>query len=195
MEKRDREKLVSALAFALDAHGDQKRKGKDVPYVSHLLQVAGHVLEYGGDVELAVAGLLHDTLEDCAGVSRDAIEERFGSRVARIVTSLTDLLEGDVPGQKSGWQARKEQYLAHLRTAPRDARLVAACDKLHNLTNIVADLRTDGPESLARFSAAPERILWYHDEVRKVVGEDLPGGLLTELDGQLAALRSLIAPA
>ena len=45
---RLKKKLVAALEFALSAHGDQKRKGKDVPYVSHLLQVAGLVLEHGG---------------------------------------------------------------------------------------------------------------------------------------------------
>jgi len=193
MEPLDRELLVSALTFALDAHGHQKRKGKDVPYVSHLLQVAGHVLEYGGDVELAVAGLLHDTIEDCEDVSVDRIEERFGPRVAGIVASCTDLLHDDTPSNKSSWQARKERYLAHLRTAPRDTRLVAACDKLHNLANLVADLRTEGVGTLSRFSAPAERILWYHEEIRSAVGEDLPAGLLTELDVHLAAFRSLLA--
>ena len=52
-----RARLVEALAFALDAHGVQTRKGRDIPYASHLLQVAGLVLEHGGDTELAVAAL------------------------------------------------------------------------------------------------------------------------------------------
>ena len=34
--------LARALAFALEAHGEQVRKGTDVPYVSHLLAVAAY---------------------------------------------------------------------------------------------------------------------------------------------------------
>ena len=77
--------LADALAFALWAHGDQTRKGSNIPYASHLLQVAGLVLEHGGDVHQAVAGLLHDTVEDCDGVTPEIVEDRFGKDVARIV--------------------------------------------------------------------------------------------------------------
>ena len=45
MTHEDRALFAEALRFALEAHGDQKRKGNDVPYVSHLVQVAGLVLE------------------------------------------------------------------------------------------------------------------------------------------------------
>ena len=63
MKGGERAKLVSALRFALDAHGAQTRKDSEVPYASHLLEVAGLVLEHGGDIDQAVAGLLHDVLE------------------------------------------------------------------------------------------------------------------------------------
>ena len=59
-------RFVDALAFAMAAHGDQTRKGGDIPYVSHLLGVASLVLEAGGDEDMAIAGLLHDTIEDTA---------------------------------------------------------------------------------------------------------------------------------
>ncbi len=44
MQEVDRRRLVDAFAFALAVHGDQKRKGKQIPYASHLLAVAGLVL-------------------------------------------------------------------------------------------------------------------------------------------------------
>ncbi len=55
-----------AFALASKLHRDQKRKGSEVPYISHLMGVAALVLEDGGDEEEAIAGLLHDALEDCA---------------------------------------------------------------------------------------------------------------------------------
>jgi (p)ppGpp synthase/HD superfamily hydrolase len=42
----DPSRLAEALRFALEAHGEQTRKGTDIPYVSHLLQVSGLVLEH-----------------------------------------------------------------------------------------------------------------------------------------------------
>ena len=192
MEAHDQKRLVEALAFALEAHGHQKRKGKDVPYASHLLQVAGHVLEYGGDAELAVAGLLHDVLEDCEGVDAADMRARFGDRVANVVDDCTDLLEEDTPGKKSDWYLRKHKYLTHLSQASRDTQLVAACDKLHNLQNLLVDLRFHGPETLERFSATPPQTLWYYQEVLTVLADDLPGPLLAEYALHLRALSEFV---
>ena len=189
MDSKDAHRLVEAMTFALDAHGHQKRKGKEVPYASHLMQVAGLVLEYGGDVDQAVAGFLHDVVEDCEGVTQKDVLERFGPTVSGIVASCTDLLEEDTPNGKSDWEVRKRRYIEHLSTADASARLVIACDKLHNLMNLLADLRAHGAETLARFNAAPPRILWYYEEVRRALGEDLPRGLMLELDIHLGTLR------
>lgn len=66
----------------LERQREQRRKGTDVPYVSHLLGVAALVLEDGGDEGEAIAALLHDALEDHAErLSADEIERRFGPRV------------------------------------------------------------------------------------------------------------------
>ena len=48
MDAIDQQLLVDALAYALEAHGDQTRKGKPVPYVSHLLRVAGISMQGAG---------------------------------------------------------------------------------------------------------------------------------------------------
>lgn len=75
-----------ALLYATHVHGGQVRKGTSIPYIAHLLAVAATVLEYGGDEELAVAGLLHDCVEDQGGSGRlEDIRNRFGERVAKIV--------------------------------------------------------------------------------------------------------------
>lgn len=189
MSPKQRKRLVRALDYALKAHGSQTRKGKEVPYGSHLLQVAGLVLEYGGDSKLAVAGLLHDTLEDCPSASEKKIRKRFGADVARLVRSCTDLLEGDTPERKSAWKERKEHYVGHLRKSDYRTRLLVACDKLHNLNEIIEDIRAEGIGTLDRFNASPEALRWYYGEVREAMGSDLPPALLERMDARLEALR------
>ncbi len=99
MDSDERARFADAFQFALESHALQTRKGNDVPYVSHLAQVAGLVLEHAGDVTAAVAALLHDVVEDCAEVGPEALRARFGDEVADIVVGCTDLLEGDRPEQ------------------------------------------------------------------------------------------------
>jgi (p)ppGpp synthase/HD superfamily hydrolase len=193
VKREDQRKLADALVFALEKHGTQTRKGKaQVPYVSHLLAVSGYVLEHGsGDLDLAIAGLLHDVLEDCEGVTEGELRERFGDEVARIVRSCTDTLPGDTPQQKSPWRDRKERYLANLARKDRAAQIVSACDKLHNLQNIVADMRAEGPGFLARFNASPGDLLWYYRGILSALRTDLPAPLLGELDALVRAFEGL----
>lgn len=84
-------RFEEALVYALHIHGGQKRKGTDIPYMSHLLGVTGSVLEANGDEDQAIAALLHDAVEDQGGVERLAdIRARFGEAVASIVDACSD---------------------------------------------------------------------------------------------------------
>ncbi|MFC1611998.1 hypothetical protein ACFL6C_13635 [Myxococcota bacterium] len=47
---------------------------------------------------------------------------------------------------KPPWKARKEAYIEKLRSEPPEVKLISACDKLHNATRILADLRETGGE-------------------------------------------------
>jgi (p)ppGpp synthase/HD superfamily hydrolase len=192
MNQRDRERLADAFRFALDAHAEQTRKGTDIPYASHLLQVSGLVLEHGGDATLAMAGVLHDALEDSAHVDDAALRARFGDEVARIVESCTDLLPGDRPDKKSRWELRKRAYLERLAKADARTRLVAVCDKVHNLRSLVADLRAEGVSTLERFTAAPAQTRWYFESVRETLCDGLPARLVDEFDGLLDVLRGFV---
>ncbi len=152
-------RFEQAMTYAAIAHAGQVRKSTTIPYVSHLLAVAALVLEYGGDEDEAIAGLLHDTVEDAGGQSRLAdLRERFGDRVAEIVLGCTDT--DTVP--KPPWRARKEAYIAHLKHASPSAWLVSACDKLHNSRCIVADLRQFGHQVWDKFKGGRDGTLWYY---------------------------------
>ena len=183
-----------ALAFALERHAGQTRKGRDTPYVSHPVRVAGLVLEHGGDAVQVAVGLLHDVIEDC-GVADAELHERFGAEVARAVRALSDVLEGDSPAKKSPWRERKTRFVARLAAVDARARLVAACDKLDNLSAIVADLETEGLATLERFSGRPRQIRWYYEEVSRALGADLPPRLAAELADRLEMLRRFVPEA
>jgi GTP pyrophosphokinase len=132
-----------ALLYATHVHGGQVRKGTSTPYVAHLLSVAATVLEYGGHEDLAIAALLHDSVEDQGGKARlDDVRNRFGDGVARIVEVCSDSLADTGKGEREAhWRERKEAYLARLRTADEDILWVSLADKVHNARTILRDLR------------------------------------------------------
>ena len=159
-------KFVEAVAFASDAHAGQVRKGTQIPYISHPLAVATLVLEFGGSEELAIAGLLHDVVEDCNPVYGNAIADVFGGRVAAIVLKLTDGVVG-ADGKKPEWRERKEKYIARLKDAGPDVLLVKACDAIHNASATLEDLKRDGLQAFERFRGGVDGTLWYYLEVAK----------------------------
>jgi (p)ppGpp synthase/HD superfamily hydrolase len=174
-----------ALLYATYVHGGQLRKGTSTPYVAHLLAVAATVLEYEGDEDLAIAALLHDSVEDQGGKARlKDVRNRFGDRVARIVEACSDSLADTAKGEpKADWQTRKEAYIQHLRSADEDILRVSLADKVHNARAILRDLRkADVDEKIwDRFSQRKERTLWYYHSLANVFCERLPGQLSNEL--------------
>jgi (p)ppGpp synthase/HD superfamily hydrolase len=65
--------LTRAHHFAALKHAAQRRKGEaEEPYVNHLTEVAELVAQAtaGADVEVLIAAILHDTVED-TGVTLD----------------------------------------------------------------------------------------------------------------------------
>ncbi len=175
-------RFEDALVWANRLHADQKRKGSLIPYVSHLMSVAGLVFEAGGDEEQAIAALLHDAVEDQGGPGTlTEIRRRFGERVARIVDACTDSDEEPKPP----WRARKEAYVASIAHKPAEACLVSCADKLHNARAILADHRRVGEAVWDRFTGGKEGSLWYY---RALVTEFRRAGVEEVLVGQLDAV-------
>lgn len=177
-----------AFAYAARIHRNQLRKKTRIPYVSHLMAVAGLVLENGGGQDQAIAALLHDAAEDCGGKRRLAdIKRKFGEEVARIVDGCTDTYERPKPP----WKARKEAYVERVAHEPEDVRLVAAADKLHNARCVLADYRTIGERVWKRFKAPRDEVLWYHRAVTDALEEAGTNSLVEELDRIVGELERL----
>jgi (p)ppGpp synthase/HD superfamily hydrolase len=176
-----------ALIFAKRKHTGQTRKKTAIPYISHLLAVAGLVLEAGGDEELAIAALLHDVVEDCGGAPMlREVRARFGRRVAHIVDGCTDT---DVT-PKPPWRKRKEDYLKHLRRADADTRLVSAADKLHNARSILTDYLDSGESIWERFQGKRDGTLWYYRALVKEFERTPQNRLTRELKRVVKELKS-----
>ena len=168
------ERFSSALQYAAQLHQGQKRKGTEIPYVSHVLAVAALVLEAGGDEEEAIAALLHDAVEDCGGQPvLDEIRTRFGDPVASIVDGCTDAYASPKPP----WKKRKEEYLEHLEHADGSTLLVSNADKLHNARAILSDYLEVGEVLWERFNASREETLWYYRELAVVFARRRPSSL------------------
>jgi (p)ppGpp synthase/HD superfamily hydrolase len=167
-----------ALTFARTRHAGQVRKATQIPYVAHLIAVSALVLEDGGDEDQAVAGLLHDVVEDCGGAPVLAeVRAEFGDEVARIVDACSDTDEEPKPP----WEPRKRAYIAHLEHVDEPVLRVSCADKLHNARAILGDLRVNGHEVWSRFKATPEQTRWYYRTLAEVFTRRLPGAMPAEL--------------
>ena len=152
-----------ALVYAELKHHNQVRKGGDIPYVGHLLSVAGLVLDDNGSETQAIAALLHDCVEDAGGPpTLEEIRVNFGADVARIVAECSDTDETPKPP----WRDRKQKYIAHLAEVGEDTLLVSLADKLDNSRAILRDYRAHGPALWQRFTVKdPDDHLWYYGEL------------------------------
>lgn len=149
----------AALRLAARAHRAQTRKGSDIPYVTHPVHVSVILIRYGFPEDVALAGLLHDVVED-QDVPLMCIEADFGPAVAEMVASLSERKrEG---GLARPWQVRKQEALEQMRTASPEAVAVKAADVLHNARALACDLREAGPQVWEAFSRGPEETLWYY---------------------------------
>jgi len=169
-------RLATALAFAQAVHRGTVRKGTTIPYLAHVMGVSVMVLEAEGTEDEAIAGLLHDTLEDGGNPEgiRAQIREGFGPRVLQIVEAMTDAAPGP-GGTKPPWRPRKEAYVKHLAECD-DAGIHRVClsDKLYNLRATNDDFDEVGANVWERFNTGPAEQEWYY----RSLGDVFAGGPL-----------------
>lgn len=163
-------RYTEAVTYAAALHGTSTRKGTNVTYLCHLFSVSALILEAGGSEDQAIAGLLHDAVEDAGGIPRARdIAHRFGRTVADIVLACSDSTDEEWKKQVDYCQ-RKRAYLDHLEhEASDDAVLVSIADKVHNARATVTDLRREGADVLDKFNG-PSRsaVVWYYTELLRI---------------------------
>ena len=190
--------LTRALVFAAEAHANQRRKGAaQEPYINHLIEVCDLVARAtdGADMDAIIAALLHDVVED-TGITAEALADRFGDRVARIVVENSD----DMSLPK---EARREARIAAAPKKSAQARTVKTADVISNLRAMVVsapagwgadrklgylkncrDLIDAGRGANATLEAL-------FDETAAQVERTVRDGAPFEIDGQRAVVREL----
>lgn len=130
--------LSAATDYAIQMHHGQMRKSGE-PYVTHTIEVASYLADWGMDIDTAIAGVLHDTIEDTPATLED-IENRFGRDVAFLVDGVTKV------GQARSGMRNLESYLPQTKdnltklliAVGQDVRviIIKLADRLHNMRTL-----------------------------------------------------------
>jgi guanosine-3',5'-bis(diphosphate) 3'-pyrophosphohydrolase len=159
--------ILDALQFAAQKHRDQRRKDLEAsPYINHPIALANILWAEGRVHDPAViqAALLHDTIEDTE-TTPEELAARFGRKVAKIVTEVTD--DKNLPKAQ-----RKRLQVEHAPHISREAKLVKLADKISNLRDMAASAPRTWPRS---------RVREYFDWAKRVV--DALRGVHPRLEG------------
>lgn len=169
--------IFHAIQFASAAHAGQYRKNSRVPYLIHPLRVSRILIEAGCSETLAVAAVLHDTVEDCF-VTYDQIQRLFGPEVADLVRGASE------PDKSAPWEQRKQHTIEFLRTAHNGTLLVSVADKIDNIRSIREDLALHGELAWSRFKRGRDQQRWYFENLSAVFNQRLtedPGSRLAAI--------------
>jgi (p)ppGpp synthase/HD superfamily hydrolase len=119
----------SALEFAAARHTGQRRAADRAPFILHPLEVAQLLRGRGYGDDVVAAAVLHDVIED-AGVDHEELEERFGARVAELVSAVSE------PRPDGSYRERKARLRDAVEGADHDAIAIYAADKVAKLREL-----------------------------------------------------------
>jgi len=128
--KIDQDKITKAWFFASRVHNGQLYPGEQLPYVTHLGNVAFEVMAVASSLEnaeLAICcAILHDTLEDTE-TTYEEIAKEFGEAVANGVQALT---------KDERLATKREKMidsLERIKKQPKEVWAVKMADRISNL--------------------------------------------------------------
>lgn len=171
----------AAFRFAQALHASQQREWDGAPFILHPLEVASLLHASGWGDEVVATAMLHDLLED-TDVAGEELRERFGDRVAGLVTALTE------DESIEDYAERKAALRRQAVEAGEEARAVFAADKVAK----VRELRAQMAWSPHRSDATRERRLAHYEASLEALAQyDPEAELVRKLRFELWALRSL----
>ncbi len=132
-EDVDGDFIKKAYEFAAHAHREQKRSSGEA-YIIHPLNVSATLVKLKMDVETIIAGLLHDTVEDC-DVTPEDIEKEFSTNISQIVVGLTKISKMKF---RSKEESQAENFRKMVVAMAKDLRviMVKLADRMHNMRTL-----------------------------------------------------------
>lgn len=161
-----------ALEFATKAHEGTMRKGTNIPYITHPIEVAEILKTITDNENVWIAGLLHDTVEDSETTAED-ISKLFGEEVARLVLSNTENKRKGMSKEET-WKIRKEETLAKIEKMTKEEKMIILGDKLSNMRHLARDYREIGDKVWERFNQKDKNLhKWYYKGILDNIESDL----------------------
>lgn len=140
------EKILDKVKiFADEAHGEQMRKYSPERYIVHPIRVMEICKNYGGNLPVLVAALLHDVLEDTetkVNEIRDFLQILLSQvdarRTLKLIIELTDVYtKQDYPSWNR--DKRKTMETKRLSKTSGAAQTIKYADIIDNCSEIVAN--------------------------------------------------------
>ena len=149
--------IQKAIVFATQKHEGQKRKGTDIPYIVHPMEVMQILTDMNCEEAVIIAGILHDTLED-TDTTPGEIREAFGENILAIVQTESE-------DKSKTWKGRKQRTVDELTEASTESKQVCFADKLSNIRSMYRDKLNVGEKIWERFNADKNNIAWYYRSI------------------------------
>ena len=140
------------------------------------LPIAQAALKFASAREVIAAGLLHDTLEKTA-TTRTELQHRFGTRVARLVASVSD--DPSIGDRDS----RKRELRDSVAHADPDALAIFAADKISKVRELALL-----PPSRLHETAIRAKLAHYRASLKMLRRVTPDGALVNRLDAELSRL-------
>lgn len=164
------QRAITMSILAHEVEQKQKRKGKDISYITHPLTVGMVLARAGAHEDIVIAGILHDVLEDRVADSSIGdidIANQFGKQVLDLVQSVTE------EDKDSSWHTRKKLALEHIAAFEPASVLLKSADTLANVNEIYSDYIDQGEIVFERFHAGKQDVLAnYQRVVKTLIGKD-----------------------
>ena len=170
--ENDNKLICKAIQFATEKHGSvvnkdgsvgQKRKGSGLPYIIHPMEVWQILRNNNCSVEVQIAGLLHDTLED-TNTTPEEIQSLFGADILALVQTESE-------DKSKTWKERKQHTIDDLAHDSVETMQVCCADKLSNCRAQLYDFKQIGNALFDRFNkqSTPELQAWYYKSIVKAL--------------------------
>lgn len=187
------ERVNKAIKIATRLHDGQFRRGSTIPYIAHPFAVALMTQDYIDSEDVFIGGVLHDILEDVPEreyAAKDLAND-FGYDILNIVETVSEP-NIRTPTQEA-WRARKYSYLNNIQSS-NDIRplIISACDKMHNMGELVYGYDELGESIWTYFAAKREREIWFYDSVLHILKTKIiPPEIIEEYEKRLDKLKQL----
>ena len=166
----------AALKFASARHAKQYREIDHAPFIVHPIEVGRLLHREGQPDEVIAAGLLHDTLEKTA-TTRAELQHRFGTRVARLVESVSDDPSID------DYESRKRELRDRVAHADSDTVAIFAADKISKVRELALL-----PASRLHETTTRAKLAHYRASLKMLRRVTPDGALVDRLDAELSRL-------